>query len=157
MRPAGRRPWRSPAAVVAGCGGGTGGGGSDSSGGSPASGQGDVREGGSITIGISAQPDSLDPALAYTVAGGEALWLVYTPLLTYSHEEGAEGRRLIPGLAHGHAEGLRRRAHLQAHSATEPHLLRRVAVRASDFENSVKRVLVNQLGRHAVLRGHRRG
>ena len=57
------------------------------------------REGGSITIGISSQPDSLDPALAYTGEAWESLWLVYTPLLTYAHAEGTEGTRLIPGLA----------------------------------------------------------
>ena len=27
------------------------------------------------------------------------MWLVYTPLLTYPHEEGAAGIELIPGLA----------------------------------------------------------
>ena len=57
------------------------------------------REGGSITIGISAQPDSLDPALAYTGEAWESLWLVYTPLLSYAHEEGTKGTQPIPGLA----------------------------------------------------------
>ena len=60
---------------VAACGGdddsnaGTGGGG---------------KHGGSITIAQTSQPDSLDPALSYTVNGWEPLWLVYTPLLTYA-------------------------------------------------------------------------
>ena len=27
------------------------------------------------------------------------MWLVYTPLLTYAHEEGEAGAELIPGLA----------------------------------------------------------
>ena len=57
------------------------------------------REGGSITIGLSSQPDSLDPALAYTGEAWESLWLVYTPLLTYAHASGQGGTKLIPGLA----------------------------------------------------------
>ena len=44
---------------------------------------GEARRGGSITIGQTAQPDFLDPALSYTVEGWEPMWLVYTPLLTY--------------------------------------------------------------------------
>ena len=115
------------------------------------------REGGSITIGISSQPDSLDPALAYTGEAWESLWLVYTPLLTYSHEEGTKGTRLIPGLAQelpqisdgGRTYKLTLRPNL-TYSDGSP-------VRASDFENSVKRVLANRVRRHAVLHEHRRG
>ena len=104
------------------------------------------REGGSITIGISAQPDSLDPALAYTGEAWESLWLVYTPLLTYSHEEGTKGTRLIPGLAQelpqisdgGRTYKLTLRPNLTYSDGSR--------VRASDFENSVKRVLANESG-----------
>jgi peptide/nickel transport system substrate-binding protein len=60
--------------------------------------QGDARSGGSITISYSAQPDALDPALSYTAEGWDALWLVYTPLLTYARR-GEAGTQLIPGLA----------------------------------------------------------
>ena len=49
------------------------------------------KSGGSITISQTSQPDFLDPALTYTVNGIEPLWLVYTPLITYPHTEGAEG------------------------------------------------------------------
>ena len=129
-------------ALVAGCGGGTGGGSSDSSGGSPASGQGDVREGGSVTAGFTAQPDYLDPALSYSVAGREAVWLAYTPLLTYKHAEGAEGGELIPGLADGQPKvgdggktyTLTLRKGLKYSDGS--------AVKASDVEHAIKRVFI---------------
>ena len=129
-------------AIVAGCGGGTGGGSSDSSGGSPASGQGDVREGGSVTAGFTAQPDYLDPALSYSVAGREAVWLAYTPLLTYKHAEGAEGGELIPGLADGQPKvgdggktyTLTLRKGLKYSDGS--------AVKASDVEHAIKRVFI---------------
>jgi peptide/nickel transport system substrate-binding protein len=58
-----------------------------------------ARKGGSITMGLSRPPDSLDPALAATPQSREALWLVYTPPLTYKRAEGRDGTRLVPGLA----------------------------------------------------------
>ena len=36
------------------------------------------KKGGSITIGMTSQPDFLDPASAYTVNAWESQWLVYT-------------------------------------------------------------------------------
>src|SRR5215212_12252689 len=76
--------------AAAGCGGDdSGGGGSASSG----------KEGGSITLAQTSQPEYLDPALSYTVNGWEPMWLVYTPLLTYARAEGGAGAKLIPGLA----------------------------------------------------------
>ncbi len=56
-------------------------------------------EGGEISMAQTSQPDFMDPALSYTVNGWEPMWLVYTPLLTYRHEEGTAGSELIPGLA----------------------------------------------------------
>ena len=56
-----------------------------------------------ITISRSAGPTELDPALASGAGALEALWLVYTPLLTYRHAEGDKGAELIPGLAVGPA------------------------------------------------------
>src|ERR671915_1913646 len=79
--------------VVAACGdddddeGGGGGGG------------GEARQGGSITIAQTSQPDYLDPALAYTVNAWEPMWLVYTPPVTYRRAEGQAGAEIIPGLA----------------------------------------------------------
>ena len=86
-----------------------------------------ATQGGEITISQTSQPDFLDPALAYTVNGWEPMWLVYTPLLTYRHADGTEGAELIPGLADGHAEDLRRRQDLQADAARRAQVLRRHA------------------------------
>ena len=92
LRRAGVATVVASALLIAACGGGADDG---SSGGS----DGKAKDGGSITIAETSQPDFLDPALTYTVNGIEPLWLVYTPLLTYPHEEGAAGSRLVPGLA----------------------------------------------------------
>lgn len=62
-------------------------------------------KGGRITIGHSLAAGSPDPAFAHPGDGSEpawaaeVAWLVYTPLLTYRHEEGNAGAELIPGLA----------------------------------------------------------
>ncbi len=102
-------------------------------------GSGKLIEGGTMTLGVSSQPDFLDPALSYTASGWEAMWIVYTPLLTYAHVEGPA--KLIPGLADalpristdGRTYALRLRRGL-TYSDGQP-------VRASDFEHSVARVL----------------
>jgi peptide/nickel transport system substrate-binding protein len=52
-----------------------------------------------ITIARAVAPATLDPALASDRDTLEALWLVYTPLLTYRHTDGASGEELIAGLA----------------------------------------------------------
>jgi len=98
-------------------------------------------EGGSITISQTSQPDFLDPALSYTLNGWEPMWVVYTPLLTYNHEEGQAGSELIPGLAEemptvsngGKTYELTLRKGLKYSDGTP--------VKASDFEHSIKRVL----------------
>ena len=59
----------------------------------------ELVEGGELTIAQTSTPDYLDPALSYTVNGWEPMWVVYTPLLTYRHEEGDAGSEIIPGLA----------------------------------------------------------
>ena len=102
---------------------------------------GGTAEGGSITISQTSQPDFLDPALSYTLNGWEPMWLVYTPLLTYRHEEGAAGSELIPGLAEampevsngGKTYELTLREGLEYSDGTP--------VKASDFEHAIKRVL----------------
>jgi peptide/nickel transport system substrate-binding protein len=99
------------------------------------------RDGGTVTMVQSSQPDSLDPALSYTLNGWQPMWLVYTPLLTYRRAEGAAGTELIPGLAEelpeisrdGRRYALRLREGLRF-SDGRP-------VRASDFEHTVKRIL----------------
>src|SRR5215212_6156841 len=123
--------------VIAACGGDDDDGGGDGGG---ASG-GEAKKGGSITISQTSQPDYMDPALTYTVNGVEPLWLVYTPLVTYAHEEGQAGAKLIPGLAEdlpdiskdGLTYKLKLRDGLKYSDGTP--------VKASDFEHTIKRVL----------------
>jgi peptide/nickel transport system substrate-binding protein len=130
--------------LAAGCGGDdSGGGGAASSG----------KEGGQITLAQTSQPDYLDPALSYTVNGWEPMWLVYTPLLTYARAEGAEGSKLIPGLAQELPEvsndGLTYRLTLRKgleYSDGAP-------VKASDFEHTVQRVLNLESGGSAFFLG----
>jgi peptide/nickel transport system substrate-binding protein len=94
-----------------------------------------------ITIAETAQPDSLDPAVGYTVNALEPGWLVYTPLLTYRHAAGKAGAQLVPGLAEklpqvsadGRTYRLKLRAGLSYSDGTP--------VRAGDFEHAVERVL----------------
>jgi peptide/nickel transport system substrate-binding protein len=121
--------------VIAACGddddGGDGGGG----------GGGEAKQGGSVTIAQTSQPDYLDPALSYTVNGWEPLWLVYTPPVTYKRAEGIEGTELIPGVAEempkvsedGMTVTFTIRKGLEYSDGTP--------VKASDFEHTIKRVL----------------
>jgi peptide/nickel transport system substrate-binding protein len=118
--------------LVAACG-------SDSDSGSSQSGT--PVEGGEITIAQTSQPDYLDPALSYTVNGWEPMWLVYTPLYTYRHEEGTAGAELIPGLAEELPE-------ISEDGKTYTMTLRKgltysdgTPVKASDFERTIQRVL----------------
>jgi len=121
--------------VIAACGddddGGDGGGG----------GGGEARQGGSITIAQTSQPDYLDPALSYTVNGWEPLWLVYSSPVAYKRAEGKEGTELIPGVAEelpkvsedGKTVTFTMRKGLKYSDGTP--------VKASDWEHSIKRVL----------------
>ena len=133
--------------LIAACGGG----GDQDSGGAS---DGKARDGGSITIAETSQPDFLDPALTYTVNGIEPLWLVYTPLLTYPRTGDAEKDSLVvPGLAKampkiskdGKTYELTLRKGLK-YSDGSP-------VKASDFEHSVKRVLNLESGGSAFYLG----
>ena len=97
--------------------------------------------GGSITIAQTSQPDFLDPALSYTLNGWEPMWLVYTPPVTYKRAEGEEGTELIPGVAEQLPE-------VSNNGKTYKFTLREglkysdgTAVKASDFEHTIKRVL----------------
>jgi peptide/nickel transport system substrate-binding protein len=111
------------------------------------------KQGGSITISQTAQPDFLDPALSYTFGGFEPMWLVYTPPVTYKHAEGQEGTQLIPGVA----EELPR---VSADGKTYELTLRRglrysdgTRAKASDFEHTIKRVLNLESGGSAFFLG----
>lgn len=116
-------------------------GGDDDGGGDTGGGGDGGRTGGAVTGALTSFPDFLDPALAYTQEGWQALWTVYTPLLTYPHAEGAEGAEVVPGLAEampevsqdGKTYELKLRSGLKYSDGT--------AVKASDFEHTIKRVL----------------
>ena len=121
-----------------GGGGGSGGGGGNTGQqeGTPA-----AKTGGDATMNLTSFPDFLDPALSYTQEGWQSLWTVYTPLLSYKHEEGAGGSELIPGLAEampevsedGKTYTLKLREGLKYSDGTP--------VKASDFEHTIQRVL----------------
>jgi peptide/nickel transport system substrate-binding protein len=137
--------------VIAACGGDDDDGGGSGGGGG---GGGEAKNGGSITISQTSQPDFMDPALTYTVNGIEPLWLVYTPLLTYSRTGDAEKDSLvIPGLAEdmptiskdGKTYELTLRKGLK-YSDGSP-------VKATDFEHTVGRVLNLESGGSAFYLG----
>jgi peptide/nickel transport system substrate-binding protein len=114
---------------------------------------GEARQGGSITIGETAQPDSLDPALGYTIEGLEPMWLVYTPPVTYRRAEGKEGTELMSGLAEdlpeispdGKTVTFKFRDGLRFSDGTP--------LKASDFEHTIKRVLNLESGGSAFYLG----
>jgi peptide/nickel transport system substrate-binding protein len=125
--------------AIAACGDDDGGGG-DGGGG---------REGGSITIAQTSQPDYLDPALSYTVNGWEPMWLVYTPPVAYKHAKGQEGTELIPGVAEELPE-------VSEDGKTVTFTMRKglkfsdgTPLKASDFEHTIKRVLNLESGASA--------
>ena len=100
-----------------------------------------AKQGGSVTIAQTSQPDYLDPALSYTVNGWEPQWLVYTPPITYKRAEGVEGTELIPGIAEEIPE-------VSEDGKTVTFTVRKglkfsdgTPVKASDWEHSIKRVL----------------
>jgi len=111
------------------------------------------KTGGSIRTANTDFPDYLDPALSYTQEGWQTLWTVYTPLLTYKHAEGAEGATVVPGLAEempeisedGKSYKLKLREGLKYSDGT--------AVKASDFEHAIKRVLNLESGGSSFYQG----
>jgi peptide/nickel transport system substrate-binding protein len=60
---------------------------------------GDVRQGGSIVVGVSRFPSSVDASSASEFEALQILSLVHTPLITYRPSDGKEGAELVPGLA----------------------------------------------------------
>lgn len=126
---------------LAACGGDDDDSGGTSTGGSAASDGGGGKTGGSIKTAYTSFPDYLDPALSYTQEGWQSIWTVYTPLLTYNHAEGEEGATVVPGLAEempdisadGKTYTLKLRNGLKYSDGS--------AVKSSDFEHSIQRVL----------------
>jgi peptide/nickel transport system substrate-binding protein len=99
-------------------------------------------QGGEVVRIGTAGPDKYDPVLFLSVQAAQALQLVYTPLLTFRHEEGETGSEIIPGLAEevpeptnsGKTYTFQLREGLEYSDGTP--------VKASDFENTIKRLLV---------------
>ncbi len=98
------------------------------------------KGGGTINIG-TVGPDSYDPVLFQTVQAVQAMHLVYTPLVVYKSATGNAGTEIIPGLAEevpeptkgGKTYTFKLRDGLKYSDGT--------AVKASDFENTIKRLL----------------
>ena len=136
------------ALTVTACGGDDSDSGSGSGGDSSA-----AKTGGEAKAALTSYPDYMDPALSYTQEGWQALWTVYTPLLSYKHEEGAGGAELIPGLAQdlpeisedGKVVKLKLREGLKYSDGTD--------VKASDVEHTLKRVLNLESGGSAFYLG----
>lgn len=61
--------------------------------------RGDARRGGSILVALAQPPDSLDPATASNPEALQILREVYTPPLMFRRAAGADGTRIVPGLA----------------------------------------------------------
>ena len=87
--------------------------------------------------------------------GWEPQWLVYTPPVTYRRAEGKEGTELIPGIA----EELPKTSN---GDKTYTFTIRKglkysngKAVKASDWEHTIKRVLNLESGGAPSLRGDR--
>ena len=72
---------------------------SNSTGGSTTGSSGGGNEGGTLVGAYSAFPDYMDPALSHTIEGWTATFDTYIPLLTYAHDDGKAGGKVIPGLA----------------------------------------------------------
>jgi peptide/nickel transport system substrate-binding protein len=105
-------------------------------------GVGSARKGGSVTLAWGAPADSLDPATSNAPATQEALWLVYTPPVTYRRSAGKQGSQLVPGVARGLPE-------ISPDGRTYRFTVRRglrysngERLRASDFRRTIERVLV---------------
>jgi peptide/nickel transport system substrate-binding protein len=100
----------------------------------------DGKEGGTLKGTYAAFPDYLDPALSYTQEGWTAMYNTYLPLLTYAHENGEAGSKVIPGLAEGLPKisnggktyTLQLRKGLKYSDGTP--------VKASDFTSSIERL-----------------
>ena len=98
------------------------------------------KEGGTLTVSFASYPDALDPQFSYTLEGWSAMYDTYIPLLTYAHDEGEAGSKVVPGLAEslpkvsdgGKTYTLNLRKGLKYSDGTP--------VKASDFKASVERM-----------------
>jgi peptide/nickel transport system substrate-binding protein len=96
--------------------------------------------GGAITI-ATVGPENADPVMFVSLQALQAFQPAYVPLITYAHEEGKAGTEIIPGLAeevpeptnNGKTYTFQLRDGLVYSDGSK--------VKASDFENTVKRLL----------------
>jgi peptide/nickel transport system substrate-binding protein len=99
-------------------------------------------EGGVARVSYRAQPDSFDPARSYSLEGAAVLYTVYTSPLTYRHVDGREGTELVPGLADAMPSVSRDARTYRFRFRRGLRYSDGTALKASDFEHSVKRVLL---------------
>jgi peptide/nickel transport system substrate-binding protein len=98
--------------------------------------------GGEIKIG-TVGPDNADPVMFQTLQGYQIFQLAYVPLLTYAHEQGTEaGSELIPGLAEEIPEATNGGKTYEFQLRDGLKYSDGSPVKASDFENTLKRLLV---------------
>jgi peptide/nickel transport system substrate-binding protein len=114
------------------------------------------KEGGTLNASFASYPDALDPQFSYTLEGWTAMYDTYIPLLTYAHDEGEAGSKIVPGLAEslpqvtdgGRTYTLKLRKGLKYSDGTP--------VKASDFKASIERMFkLNSSGSpyYAVIAG----
>lgn len=99
----------------------------------------DGKEGGTLQA-TYAVPAELDPAVAYTAEALTAMYNTYLPLLTYAHENGEAGTKVVPALAEDLPE-------ISKDGKTYTLILRKglkysdgTPVKASDFTASMERM-----------------
>ena len=81
-------------------------------------------------------------SLYQTVQANQVFQLVYTPLVTYNHEEGEARHRDHPRPGRGGPRADQRRQDLRVHSSARASKYSDgTPVKASDFENTIKRLL----------------
>lgn len=102
--------------------------------------EGSARDGGSIRIGTSQLPETLDPALATRPDELQLLWLVHTPLLTYRRTSDSDATQVVAGLARGlpkvSEDGLTYRLRLRP----DLYYTNGSPVRPGDFERAIERL-----------------
>ena len=115
------------------------------------------KTGGKVTVLMGTAPDYLDPQLGYTTQSAEATWISYLGLYTYAHKSGADGGKVIPGLAQdfpkvsngGKTYTLTLRQGLKYSDGS--------AVKASDFPYTIQRAIKTPWGGKSFFTGYIKG
>jgi peptide/nickel transport system substrate-binding protein len=129
---------------------------SKESGGSPAT-KSSGKTGGTVTALMGTAPDYLDPQLGYTTQSAEATWISYLGLYTYAHKNGAEGGKVIPGVAEDFPQ-------ITNGGKTYTMTLRKglkysdgKAVKAGDFAYTIQRAIKTPWGGKSFFTGNIKG